>query len=357
MPIDPTTNAEFKSLEQKFHVDFMNRIPSRHDIEYKQWLERRFLLRIGIGLPKWDDTRRRTWVAHLLEMHFWQELGLQQRPSLYTHIPVFLWSDTYLPPPIDVHALSARLQRLSIDASKPLCTAERKFALLEQLLHLDRAEVELLELAFAMSSIWSPASADVPYPLNAILNEVLCNLGSANHEQRTALYSHLLSVPVEELAPVFERPALVAMHLLENESWQEGRPCEATDKLLSILQGHYLTHAALIEDLKAATPDFAMVLDDLPMDEFCKEAPADMVEVFHAARKGDPLSRAQQEALVHWHTGLHTDLSEANSATQLETYERVIYSVIKCTVNIQLRGESFCAERLVKELAEGNARS
>lgn len=356
MPIDPTTSSEFKSLEQKFHVDFMNRLPSRHDIEYKQWLERRFLLRIGIGLPKWDDTRRRTWVAHLLEMHFWQELGLPQRPSLDTHIPVFLWSDTYLPPLMDVQALSEQLQRLSLGGSKPLCTIERQLALLEQLLHLDRAEVEFLELAFAKSSIWSSASADVPYPLNAILGEVLCNLGSANQEKRNFLYSQLLNVPVEELTPVFGRPALVAMHLLENESWQEGRPCEATDKLLSILQGHYLTHAALIEDLKAATPDFAFVLDtNFPMDEFCKGAPADMVEVFHAARKGDPLSRAQQEALVHWHTGLHTDLSEANSATQLENYERAIYSVIKCTVNIRLRGESFCAERLVKELAKDNA--
>lgn len=352
MSIDPITSAEFIALEKKFHVGEINRLPSRHNIEYKHWLERRFLLRLGVALPQWDDSRRRTWVAHLLEQYFWKELGLPQRPPFFCwSIPVFLWSDSFCPPPIDVKALAERLQRLSPGESSPLCTAERKFALLEKRLHLERAEVELLQLAFATSWLGSSPSQDIAVPLNAVLCEVLSNLGSAIPEERNALYCQLLNVSVEELAPVFDRPALVAMHLLEHEDWQEGRPYEATDKLLSIVQGHYLTHAALIEDLKAAEPSIFVVLDtDFPIDALCEGAPADIADVFRAARKGHTLSSAQQETLVHWHTGLHVNLVNIDRAVPLENYEQAICCVIESTVNIRLRGERFCADRLVIEM-------
>lgn len=356
MPIDPTTSAEFKSLEKKFHVDFMNRLPSRHDLEYKVWLEKRFLLRIGIALRMWEDTPKRTWIAYLLERYFWTELGMTECPSLNGAVPVFLWDDAYRPPPIDVQGLALRLQSLSLDDSCPTCTVERKIVLLAKLLHLDKIEVEMLRLAFASSSLLAPASADFPYPLNALLEEVLCHLGSKGPENYRGLYGQLLNASAEELALVVERPALVAMHLFENESWQKGRPCDATDKLLAILQGHYLTQAALIEDLHAASPDSCMVFDiDIPIEHFCEGAPAAIADVFRAAHKGTTLSRVQQEVLLHWHTGLSVDLTAIHSAAHLENYEQAIQSVIKSTINIRLRGERFCAEQLVNELSGENA--
>jgi len=48
MQIDPSVLQAFAVLESAFHTDFVSRLPSRHNLEYRAWLERLFMRRIGV---------------------------------------------------------------------------------------------------------------------------------------------------------------------------------------------------------------------------------------------------------------------------------------------------------------------
>jgi hypothetical protein len=112
MQIDPSASQAFATLETAFHPDFLSRLPSRHNLMYRQFLERQFMLRIGTSLATLPESVDRLWIAHLLRRYFWRDLGLDTRPDLPTELPRFLWPRSYELSPVDVVALSEQIEAL-----------------------------------------------------------------------------------------------------------------------------------------------------------------------------------------------------------------------------------------------------
>ena len=310
MQIDPSVLQAFAVLEGAFHTDFLSRLPSRHNLEYRAWLERRFMLRIGVSLPTLPDTRYRTWVAHLMQRYFWRDLGLQSCPELPTELPMFLWRSDYELPPVDVVAMSGSLATTAQTLTAPLCIAERRLALLTELLHLRPAESALLQLAYAACHWGLPTSSENYAADQHSLQAVLNCLHWRDLAERNRVFAMLLAVTVEGAAALFDAPvSVVALHLIDNESWHKGRNplkfATATDKLLVLMEAQYQTHAALLADLQMASPDIGAAFDsDYPADLLYEELPLSVADAYMAARRGHALNAAQLVALVWWQTGL-----------------------------------------------------
>lgn len=266
MQIDPTVLQAFAVLESAFHTDFLSRLPSRHNLEYRAWLERLFMRRIGMELPTLPDTRQRTWMAYLMRRFFWRELGLQLHPELPTELPMFLWPPDYELPPVDVVAMADSLASIDQTEPAPICIAKRRLALLTELLHLSPAESALLQLAYAACHWGLPTSSESYAADQHALQTVLNCLHWRDLVERNHVFAMLLAVSVEDAAALFDAPvSVVALQLIDNDCWHKGRNAlafaTATDKLLSLLEAQYQTHAALLADLQMASPDICTAFD------------------------------------------------------------------------------------------------
>lgn len=357
MQIDPSVLQAFAVLESAFHTDFLSKLPSRHNLEYRAWLERLFMRRIGVALPTLPDTRQRTWTAaHMMRRYFWRELGLQSRPELPTELPMFLWRPDYELPPVDVVAMADSLATIEQSESAPLCIAERRMALLTELLHLTPAESALLQLAYAACHWELPTSSESYAADQHSLQAVLNCLHWRDLVERNHVFAMLLAVSVEDAAALFDAPAsIVALHLIDNESWHKGRNAlafaTATDKLLALLETQYQTHAALLADLQMASPDIGAALDsDYPADLLYEELPLSVADAYMAARRGHALNAAQLVALVWWQTGLELAAEVAQPLADKLDFETVVRVLIRAVLSCRTSGSSVTELALLQAL-------
>lgn len=341
MQIETSVSHAFTVLEEAFHTDFMGRPPSRHNLMYRQFLERQFMLRIGSALATLPESVDRLWIAHLLRRYFWRDLDLDARPDLPTELPRFLWPRGYELPTVDVTALSTQIADLWEPVPDPLCIAERKLLLLEMLLHLRPAETALIELAYAASPDgWPQSEAEAFEPDQHALHAVLMCLNWRDVAERDHVFSVLLGVSPEDAAALFDNPATVlALHLVDNESWHRGNCAfayaTATEKLFAILETQYLTHAALVADLQSLPFDRFLLADsDVTEGMLYEYMPPLVAEVYIAARQSRHLSAPQLAALVHWQTGLAVTAESVQalaSRLDFETVCRVLaQAVLDC---------------------------
>jgi hypothetical protein len=345
MQIDPSVSQAFATLEAAFHTDFLSRLPSRHNLMYRQFLERQFMLRIGTALATLPESVDRLWIAHLLRRYLWRDLGLDTCPDLPTELPRFLWPHGYELPPVDAVALSEQIEALweqkYFGEPDPPCIAERKLLLLETLLHLRPAETALIELAYAASPDgWAQSDSDTFEPDQHALLAVLKCLGWRDLAERDHVFSVLLGVSPQDAAALFDNPATVlALHLIDSESWHRGNGAfayaTATDKLFAVLEAQYLTHAALLADLQSLPFDRSLLPDsDVPEGMLYEYMPPLVADAYIAARQSRHLSAPQLAALVHWQTGLAVTAESVQPlASQLdfETVCRVLaQAVLDC---------------------------
>jgi hypothetical protein len=341
MQIEPSVSQAFATLETAFHTDFLTRLPSQHNLMYRQFLERQFMLRIGAALATLPESVDRLWIAHLLRRYFWRDLGMAARPDLPTELPRFLWHRGYELPILDVAALSTQIADLWEPVPDPLCIAERKLLLLETLLHLRPAETALIELAYAASPDgWPQSEAEAFEPDQHALHAVLMCLNWRDVSERDHVFSVLLGVSPQDAAALFDNPATVlALQLIDNESWHRGNGAfafaTATDKLFAVLEAQYLTHAALLADLQSLPFDRSLLPDsDVTEGMLYEYMPPLVAEAYIAARQSRHLSAPQLAALMRWQTGMTvTAESVLLLASQLdfETVCRVLaQAVLDC---------------------------
>jgi hypothetical protein len=311
MQIEPTVSQAFATLETAFHTDFLNRLPSRHNLMCRQFLERQFMLRIGMALATLPESFDRLWIAHLLRRYFWRDLGLATSPDLPTELPRFLWPRDFELPPVDVVALSAQIGALWEPVPDPPCIAERKLLLLETLLHLQPAETALVELAYAASPDGWPQSQSDAYEADQhALHAVLMSLNWRDAAERNHTFSMLLGVSPEDVAEMFGNPAtLLALHLIDNTGWHRGNNAfayaTATEKLFAVLEAQHLTHAAVLADLSSLPFDRCLMPDSDVSDGMLYEyMPPLVADAYIAARQCRHLTADQLATLVHWQTGM-----------------------------------------------------
>lgn len=356
MQIDPSVLQAFAVLEHAFDIEFLSRPPSRHNLEYRAWLERMFMRRIGMALPTLPDTRQRTWTAHLMLRFFWRDLGLRSRPELLTELPMFLWRPDYALPPVDVDAIADSLATIEQTEPAPLCIAERRMALLIELLHLSPADSALLQLAYAACHWGLPTSSE-PYAADQhALQAVLNCLHWRDLAERNRVFAMLLAVSVEEAAALFDAPiTVVALQLIDNDWWHKSRNAlafaTATDKLVALLEAQYQTHAALLADLQMASPDIGMAFDsDYPADLLYEELPLSVANAYMAARRGHALNAAQLLALVWWQTQLELAAEVVQPLADKLDFETVVRVLIRATLNCRTSGGSLTKLRLLQAL-------
>lgn len=356
MQTDPSVLQAFAVLERAFHTDLLSRLPSRRNLEYRAWLERQFMRRIGVALPTLPDTRQWTWTAHLMRRFFWRDLGLQSRPELPTELPIFLWQPDYELPPVDMAAMADSLATIEQTEPAPLCIAERRIALLTELLRLSPAETALLQLAYAACSWGLPTSAENYAADQHSLQAVLNCLHWSDLVERNRVFATLLAVSVEEVAALFDAPVtVVALHLIDNDWWHKGRNAlafaTATDKLLALLETQYQTHAALLADLQMAPPDIGVAFDsDYPADLLYEELPLSVADAYMAARRGHALNAAQLGALLWWQTGLDLAVEVMQPLAHKLGFETVVRLLIRATLNCRTAGDSVTELRLLQAL-------
>lgn len=354
--IDPLVLQAFAVLEHAFRTDLLSPYPSRHNLEYRAWLERVFMRRIGMALPTLPYTRQRTWMAHLMRRYFWCDLGLQSRPELPTELPMFLWRSDYEMPSVDVAAMADRLATTEQTEPAPLCIAERRMALLTELLHLSPAEAALLQLAYAACPWGWPSSSEHYAADQHALQAVLNCLNWRDLVERNRVFAMLLAVTVEEAAALFNAPvSVVALHLIDNDWWHKGRNAlafaTATDKLLALLETQYQTHAALLADLQMASPDLGVAFDsDYPADLLYEELPQSVADAYMAARRGHALNAAQLVALVCWQTGLELAAEVVQPLADKLGFETVVRMLIRATLNCRTSGHPVTDLRLLQAL-------
>jgi hypothetical protein len=311
MQIEPTVSQAFATLETAFHTDFLNRLPSRHNLMYRQFLERQFMLRVGTSLATLPESVDRLWIAHQLRRYFWRDLGLVTRPDLPTELPPFLWPRDYQLAPIDPVALSAQIAALWEPVPDPLCISERRLLLLQTLLHLRPSETALIELAYAASPDgWPQSESDAFEDDQHALHAVLMSMSWRDVAARDHVISVLLSVSPQDAAALFAEPATVlALHLIDNTSWHQGdcafAYATATEKLFAVLETHYLTHAALLADLTSQPFDRCLLPNSDVSDGMLYEYMRPLVaDAYVTARQSRCLTTDQLAALVHWQTGM-----------------------------------------------------
>ena len=275
MQIDPSVSQAFATLETAFHTDFLNRLPSRHNLMYRQFLERQFMLRIGTALVTLPESVDQLWIAHLIQRYFWHELDFPVRPKLPTELPRFLWSKSFRLPEIDLVSLSQKIETLrqqKFDGMPdPLCIAERKLFQLEMLLHLQPTEIALIELAYASSPDgWPQSESEAFEPDRHALHALLMCLNWCDVAERDHIFSILLNVSTFDVAVLFTNPStLLALHLIDSSYWHQGNGAfayaTATEKLFMVLETQYLTNVAMLADLQSPPFDAALAEDsDVP---------------------------------------------------------------------------------------------
>lgn len=307
MELDSAVSQAFATLETAFHTDFLTRLPSHHNLMYRQFLERQFMLRIGSALASLPEPVDRLWIAHLLRRYFWRDFGLSSRPDIPTLLPRFLWPRGYELPTVDLAALSAQIADLWEPVPDPVCIAERKLLLLETLLHLRPAETALIELAYAASTHgWPRSEAEAYEPDQHALDAVSMCLNWRDVAERDHVFSVVLGVSPQDAAALFDNPSTVlALHLIDNENWHRGNYATATDKLFAVLETQYLTHSALLTDLQSLPFHRCLLPDsDVPEGMLYEYMPPLVAEAYIAARQSRHLTAPQLAALVHWQTGM-----------------------------------------------------
>ena len=357
MQIDPSVSQAFETLETAFHTDFLTRLPSHHNLLYRQFLERQFMLRIGAALASLSESVDRWWIAHLLRRYFWRDLGLAARPDLPTELPRFLWPRGYDLPSVDVATMSAQIAALWEPVPDPLCIAERKLLLLETLLHLRPAETVLIELAYAASPDgWPQSESEAFEPDQHALHAVLMCLNWRDVVESDHVFSVLLGVSLQDAAALLDNPATVlAMHLVDNESWHRGNGAfayaTATEKLFAVLEAQYLTHAALLADLQSLPFDRCLLADsDVTEGMLFEYMPPLVAEAYIAARRSRHLSAPQLAALVHWQTGMAvTTESVLPLASQLD-FETVCRELAQAVLDCRKADAVVKPLRLLKAL-------
>lgn len=341
MQIDPSVSQAFATLETAFHTDFLSKLPSRHNLMYRQFLERQFMLRVGTSLTTLPESVDRLWIGHLLRRYFWRDLGLHTRPDLPTELPRFLWPRGYELPPVDAVALSEQIEALWEPAPDPPCIAERNLFKLETLLHLQPTETALIELAYAASlDGWPQSESDTFEPDQHALHAILMCLNWRDEAERDHVFSVLLGVSPQDAAALFANPATVlALHLIDNADWHRGNGAfayaVATEKLFAVLETQYLTHAALLADLQSLPFDRCLLPDsDVSEGMLYEYMPPFVADAYIAARQSRHLTAPQLAALVHWQTGMAVTAESVQPlASQLdfETACRVLaQAVLDC---------------------------
>lgn len=356
MQIDPSVQQAFAVLEHAFGTDCITQLPSRHNLVYRGWLERRFLLRIGMALPTLPDTRQRTWIAHLMRRYFWRELGLLSRPKLPTKVPMFLWRPDYELTPVDVHALAGSLATIEQTEPAPLCIAERRMELLAELLHLSPAESAVLELVYAASHVGWPSSSEHYAADKYALQAVLMCLHWSDVADRNPVFAMVLAASVDDAATLFVAPvSLVTLQLIDADWWHKGGSVlghvTATEKLQALLETPYQTHAALLADLQTALPDHGLAADsDYPADLLYEELPQSVADAYMAARRGHALNALQLVAVVWWQTGLELAAEVVQPLADKLDFETVLRVLIRATLNCRTSGEPVTELKLLKAL-------
>jgi hypothetical protein len=229
-------------------------------------------------------------------------------------------------PTVDVAALSAQIAGLWEPVPDPLCIAERKLLLLETLLHLRPAETALIELAYAASPDgWPQSESEAFEPDQYALHAVLMCMNWREVAERDHVFSVLLGVSPQDAAALFDNLATVlALHLIDNESWHRGNGAfayaTATEKLFAVLEAQYLTHAALLADLQSLPFDRSLLPDsDVTEGMLYEYLPPLVAEAYIAARQSRHLTASQLAALVHWQTGMAVPAESVQTlASQLD---------------------------------------
>ncbi len=357
MQFDPSVSQAFADLETAFHTSFLSKLPSRHNLMYRQFLERQFMRRIGATLVTLPECVDRLWIAHLLVRYFWRDLGLTERPDLPTELPRFLWSRGYELPAIDVVALSEQIRALWEPMPDPLCIAERKLLLLEKLLHLQPAETAVIELAYAASPDgWPQSEAEMFEPDQHALHAVLMCLNWRGVAERDQVFSTLLDASPQDAAALFANPGTVlALHLIDNSDWHRGNGAfayaTATEKLFAILETQYITHEALLADLQSLPFDRCLLADsDVPEGMLHEVMPTLVADAYTAARQSKHLTAEQLAALVHWQAGITLTTESVQPLASKLDFETVCMVLAQAVLHCRKAGSVVAPLTLLKAL-------
>lgn len=265
MHIDPTVSEAFATLRDAFRRDEFTPLPTAANLQYFDWLQRRFLTRVATALP-----------------------GVASVPNRAAHeIP-----------------LAA--------ATEPPSIATRMIARLTERLHLEAAEVELIRLAVAISQ--SDTDVDPEHSAGtspgAVLGRVLAAMNWTTEAERNRHLALLLSVPESQISDLFEPPwSLPAMHLLDVTSWQTASGIDSyasvTNEFLAVLDNAYRSDEALLADL-AVTPFDALLSmhSTESADQFYAWLPSGVLDCYRVGQQGQALSAVQLASAVRWWCGV-----------------------------------------------------
>jgi hypothetical protein len=319
-------------------TDVLTRQPSHHNLLYRLFLERQFMLRIGAALATLPESVDRLWIAHLLRRYFWRDLGLDARPDLPTELPRVLWPYGYQLPSVDMVALSARIAGLCEQVPDPLCISERKLLLLETLLHLRPAETALIKLAYAASPEgWLQSKPEAIESDQHALHAVLMCLNWSDEAERNHRFSVLLGMSLADTEALFDNLATVlALHLLDNSNWHSGNGAfayaAATEKLFVILETQYLTHEALLADLVVQPFDWPAFPDpDITDVGYYEELPPEVAAVCVASNASLPLTAPQLVSAIWWQTCMRLPLEAVqplDRRLELEAVSKAVSSAV-----------------------------
>jgi hypothetical protein len=306
--------------------------PSTDSQRYRQWLQRDFLLRIGVAMPAFQMSEDRLWIAHVLRRLFWHDLGLSERPDLPITMPRFFWPSGYELPSFDVTGLSKQLAALRQPRPEPWCVVEHNIHQLTALLHLRPSETALIELAYASSVTRHPVSHAPDQEISdpALHNLLMC-LNWHDKTERNRVFAILLDVSVRDVAPLLEEPStLLALGLIDNASWQQGNGAfayaEATNKLLAMLETRCMSRDALLTALQDAPYDRILVANSDVPDGMLYEPgclPKQIADAYVAARQSRCLTTDQLTALVGWQAGFSIATEAAHALDQKLRFEAV----------------------------------
>ena len=308
MNLDESITNAFEAIREFASFDSHSLVPHPDNLRFQAMTERRAMHRLGtrlaeiVGNPDSEDLQ---YAAHVVERHFWKELGLLQPPELTTEVPRFLLKpDHKMEPRTDPQELASQLAAVPMPETSVLCIVSSKLALLQKLLNLPDVAIKFLTLAYANSSRHSLTKDD-----SSGLPLALSYIGMESDEHRNRAVALLLDAPLAEVEALFMRPiTLVALRFVDVHVFNQARSLRSvfalSDEFVTLLETPHLSHAAVLARILESEHDLDSVDDGTtPIGHLYEIMPSQIAECYERTVLNRPLLYRHVYHLTEWFAG------------------------------------------------------
>lgn len=303
MSLDESLNNAFETIREYASFDSHSLVPHPENLKFQATEERRAMHRLGtklteiVGNPDSEDLQ---YAAHVVNRHFWTELGLSQPPELATEVPRFLLKPDYkMEPRTDAQELASLLAEVPMPETPVLCIVSSKLALLQNLLNLPDVAIKFLTLAYANSSRHS-----LTKDLTSGLSLAMSYIGVENNLHRNRAVAALLDVPLTEVEALFTPPTtLTALRFVDVHVFNQARSLRSvftlSDELVTLLEMPHLSHAAVLARILEPVHDLDTVDDGTtPIGYLYEIMPSQIAECYERTVLNRPLLHQHIHHLV-----------------------------------------------------------